>query len=262
MPMPRPMLVDSHCHLDRVDLKPYAGDFGRLMADTAAAGVGRMLCVSIDLEHYPAMRALVDPFPQVAVSVGVHPNEDGGRDPSPDELAALAADPRNVAIGETGLDYYRSEGDLTWQQDRFRTHIAAARACGKPLIIHTRAARADTIRILQEEQARDAGGVMHCFTEDWETAKAALDLGFYISFSGILTFKAAADLRDVAAQVPLDRLLIETDAPYLAPVPHRGKPNEPRYVAHVAECIAGLRGMTVDAVADLTSRNFSALFRV
>jgi len=262
MPMPRPMLVDSHCHLDRVDLKPYAGDFGRLMADTAAAGVGRMLCVSIDLEHYPAMRALVDPFPQVAVSVGVHPNEDEGRDPSPDELAALAADPRNVAIGETGLDYYRSEGDLTWQQERFRIHIAAARACGKPLIIHTRAARADTIRILQEEQARDAGGVMHCFTEDWATAKAALDLGFYISFSGILTFKAAADLRDVAAQVPLDRILIETDAPYLAPVPHRGKPNEPRYVAHVAECIAGLRGMTVDAVADLTSRNFSALFGV
>ena len=262
MPMPRPMLVDSHCHLDRVDLKPYAGDFGRLMADTAAAGVGRMLCVSIDLEHYPAMRAMVDPFPQVAVSVGVHPNEDEGRDPSPDELAALAADPRNVAIGETGLDYYRSEGDLSWQQERFRTHIAAARACGKPLIIHTRAARADTIRILQEEQARDAGGVMHCFTEDWDTAKAALDLGFYISFSGILTFKAAADLRNVAAQVPLDRILIETDAPYLAPVPHRGKPNEPRYVAHVAECIAGLRGMTVDAVADLTSRNFSALFRV
>ncbi len=254
--------MDSHCHLDRVDLKPYGGDFGRLMADTAAAGVDRMLCVSIDLEHYSAMRALVDPYPQVAVSVGVHPNEDEGRDPAPEELMALAADPRNVAIGETGLDYYRSEGDLTWQEERFRNHIAAARACGKPLIIHTRAARADTIRIMQEAQARDAGGVMHCFTEDWETAKAALDLGFYISFSGILTFKTAADLREVAARVPSDRILIETDAPYLAPVPYRGKPNEPRYVTHVAECLAGLRGMTVDAVADLTGRNFSALFRV
>ncbi len=262
MPMPLSMLVDSHCHLDRVDLKPYAGDFGRLMADTAAAGVGRMLCVSIDLEHYPAMRALVEPYPQVAVSVGVHPNEDEGREPTPEELVALAADPRNVAIGETGLDYYRSDGDLAWQQERFRNHVAAARACGKPLIIHTRAARADTIRILQEAQARDVGGVMHCFTEDWDTAKAALDLGFYISFSGILTFKTAADLRDVATQVPLDRILIETDAPYLAPLPHRGKPNEPRYVAHVAECLAGVRGMAVDAVADLTSSNFLALFRV
>jgi TatD DNase family protein len=257
-----PMFVDSHCHLDRVDLTPYDGDFGRLMADTVAAGVGRMLCVSIDLEHYPAMRALVDPFPQVAVSAGVHPNEDEGRNPAPEDLVALAADPRNVAIGETGLDYYRSEGDLGWQQERFRNHIAAARACGKPLIVHTRAARADTIRIMQEAAARDAGGVMHCFTEDWDTAKAALDLGFYISFSGILTFKAAADLREVAARVPLDRILIETDAPYLAPVPHRGRPNEPRYVAHVAECIAGLRGMTVDAVAHLTSLNFSTLFRV
>jgi TatD DNase family protein len=256
------MLVDSHCHLDRVDLAPYAGDFARLVADTAAAGVGRMLCVSIDLEHYPAMRALVDPFPQVAVSVGVHPNEDEGRDPTPDELVALAGDPRNVAIGETGLDYYRTDGDLTWQQERFRNHIAAARSCGKPLIIHTRAARADAIRIMHDAQARDAGGVMHCFTEDWDTARAALDLGFYISFSGILTFKSAADLREVAARVPLDRLLIETDAPYLAPIPHRGKPNEPRYLSHVAECIAGLRGLPVDAVADLTSANFSALFRV
>jgi TatD DNase family protein len=256
------MLVDSHCHLDRVDLGPYGGDFGRLMADTAAAGVGRMLCVSIDLEHYPAMRALVDPYPQVAVSVGVHPNEDQGRDPAPEELVALAADPRNVAIGETGLDYYRSDGDLGWQQERFRHHVAAARGCGKPLIVHTRAARADTVRILQEEQARDVGGVMHCFTEDWATAKAALDLGFYISFSGILTFRTAADLREVAARVPADRLLIETDAPYLAPVPHRGKPNEPRHVAHVAECVAGLRGMPVDAVAELTGRNFSALFGV
>ena len=219
-----------------------------------------MLCVAIDLEAYPAMRALVDPWPQIAVSVGVHPNEDEGRDPSADELVALAADPRVVAIGETGLDYFRSEGDLTWQQERFRRHIAAARACGKPLIIHTRAAREDTIAVMREEGAGEAGGVMHCFTEDWETARAALDLGFYISFSGILTFKTAEDLRQVAARVPLDRLLIETDAPYLAPIPHRGKPNEPRYVAHVAECVAGLRGMAVDQVAELTGANFGRLF--
>lgn len=255
------MLVDSHCHLDRVDLAPYDGDFARLMADTAAAGVAKLLCVSIDLEHYPAMRALVDPFPQVSVSVGVHPNEDEGRDPTPDELVALAEDPRNVAIGETGLDYYRSEGDLNWQQERFRNHVAAARACGKPLIIHTRAARADTIRILRESEARDAGGVMHCFTEDWETAKAALDLGFFISFSGILTFKSAADLREVAQRVPADRLLIETDSPYLAPIPHRGKSNQPRWVAHVAECLAGLRGLEVEDVVALTGDNFAALFR-
>ncbi len=255
------MLVDSHCHLDRVDLAPYGGDFARLMADTTAAGVAKLLCVSIDLEHYPAMRALVDPFPQVSVSVGVHPNEDEGRDPTPDELVALAEDPRNVAIGETGLDYYRSEGDLNWQQERFRNHVAAARACGKPLIIHTRAARADTIRILRESEARDAGGVMHCFTEDWETAKAALDLGFYISFSGILTFKSAADLREVAQRVPADRLLIETDSPYLAPIPHRGKSNQPRWVAHVAECLAGLRGLEVEDVVALTGDNFAALFR-
>lgn len=254
------MLVDSHCHLDRVDLKPYGGDFARLMADTIASGVERMLCVAIDLEAYPAMRALVDPWPQIAVSVGVHPNEDEGQDPTPDELVALAADPRVVAVGETGLDYYRSEGDLTWQKDRFRRHIAAARACGKPLIIHTRAAREDTIAVMREEGAGEAGGVMHCFTEDWETARAALDLGFYISFSGILTFKTAEDLRQVAARVPLDRLLIETDAPYLAPIPHRGRPNEPRYVAHVAECVAGLRGMAVDQVAEFTGANYVRLF--
>jgi TatD DNase family protein len=254
------MLVDSHCHLDRVDLKPYGGDFAGLMAATAAAGVERMLCVAIDLEAYPAMRTLVDPWPQVAVSVGVHPNEDEGRDPGADELVALAADARVVAIGETGLDYFRSDGDLTWQQERFRRHIAAARACAKPLIIHTRAAREDTIAVMREEGAGEVGGVMHCFTEDWDTACAALDLGFYISFSGILTFKTAEDLRQVATRVPLDRLLIETDAPYLAPIPHRGKPNEPRYVAHVAECIAGLRGMGVDEVTALTGENFSRLF--
>jgi TatD DNase family protein len=255
------MLVDSHCHLDRVSLKPYDGDFDRFMRETSAAGVDHMLCVSIDLEHLPRMRSLVDPYPQVSVSVGVHPNEQHRRDPTPQELIELADAPRNVAIGETGLDYYRSTGDLDWQHRRFRNHIAAARACGKPLIVHTREARDDTIRILTEEGARDAGGVMHCFTETWDMASRALDLGFYISFSGIVTFGNASELREVAARVPLERLLIETDCPYLTPAPHRGKPNEPRFVAHVADCIAGLRGMDADELAAVTRDNFFRLFK-
>jgi TatD DNase family protein len=255
------MLVDSHCHLDRVNLKPYGGDFHGLMEETGSAGVEHMLCVAIDLEHYPKMRVLIDPYPQVSVSVGVHPNEQHRREPAPEELVALAADSRNVAIGETGLDYYRSEGDLEWQHQRFRTHIAAARACDKPLIVHTRDAREDTIRILTEEGARDVGGVLHCFTESWDMARQALDLGFYISFSGVVTFKNADDLRVVAAKVPLDRLLIETDCPYLTPVPHRGKPNEPKFVSGVATCIAELRGMGVDELAAVTRDNFFRLFR-
>lgn len=254
------MLIDSHCHLDRVGLGPYEGDFGRLMAATEAAGIGHLLCVGIELEHYPAMRTLVDAYPWVSVSVGVHPNEQDGHDPTPDELVALADDPRNVAIGETGLDYYRTPGDPTWQQQRFRRHIAAARACGRPLIVHSRAARDDTIRLLREERAQEVGGVMHCFAEDWVTAKQALDLGFYISFSGIVTFKSADVLRDAAQRVPLDRLLIETDSPYLAPVPHRGRPNEPRYVRYVADFLAALRGLEPDELAEATRDNFFRLF--
>jgi TatD DNase family protein len=254
------MLIDSHCHLDRVDLKPYDGDFGRMMAGCTAAGVQRLLCVSIDLEHYPEMRRLVDPYPQVDVSVGVHPNEEDREEPSVARLVELAADPRVVAIGETGLDYYRSEDQAAWQQARFRTHIAAARLCGKPLIIHTREARADTVRILAEEGAEEAGGVLHCFTEDWATAKAGLDLGFSVSFSGILTFKNAADLREVARRVPLDRLLIETDSPYLTPVPHRGKSNQPGFVGRVAECLAETRGMSVEEVVAATGDNYLRLF--
>lgn len=259
------MYVDSHCHLDRVDLSRYEGDFSRLMAATAEAGVEEMLCVSIDLPAYGAMRALVDPYPQVAVSVGVHPNQEpdepGHVEPTVEQLCALADDPRNVAIGETGLDYFHGKGDLGWQRERFRVHIAAARACGKPLIIHTRDAREDTIAILREEGARDVAGVLHCFTETWEMARAGMDLGFYVSFSGIVTFKNAAELREVARRVPLDRLLIETDSPYLAPVPHRGKPNEPRLVAHVADCIAGLHGVSVEQLAAITGDNYRRLFR-
>ena len=254
------MLVDSHCHLDRVNLKAYDQDFDRLMAATRDAGVDHLLCVSIDLESYPRMRALVDPYPQVSVSVGVHPNERQGRDPEPEALVALAADPRTLAIGETGLDYYRSDGDLEWQRQRFRRHIAAARACAKPLIVHTREARADTLRILEEEQAGEAGGVLHCFTEDWDMARRALDLGFYLGFSGIVTFETAGDLRQVAAQVPLDRLLIETDSPYLTPVPYRGRPNEPRHVRQVAACLAQVRGLETEELIAITGDNFGRLF--
>jgi TatD DNase family protein len=236
------------------------------MEATAGAGVSHMLCVAIDLDRYPAMRALVDCYPNVAVSVGVHPNEgcDGTPVPEPsvEALVGLAEDPRNVAIGETGLDYHYGQGDLEWQRRRFRNHIAAARACGKPLIIHSRDAREDTIRILREEGAEAVGGVLHCFTETWEMASQGLDLGFYVSFSGIVTFKNAGALREVARQVPLDRLLIETDSPYLAPVPYRGKPNEPRLVPHVADCIAELRGIPVNELAATTSANYFRLFGV
>jgi len=254
------MFTDSHCHLDRVDLTPYQGDFARLMVATREAGVTRILCACIDLVAYPLMRTVVEPYPQVALSVGVHPNEAVNAEPGVADLVALAADPRTVAIGETGLDYFRSDGDLEWQRARFRTHIAAARACAKPLIIHTRDARGDSIRILREEGADAVGGVLHCFTEDWETARQGLDLGFYVSFSGIVTFKTATALRAVARQVPLDRLLIETDSPYLAPVPHRGKPNEPRFVPLVAACIAAERGIALEDLARITSENYLRLF--
>lgn len=254
------MLVDSHCHLDRLDLAPYGQDFSRCIRETLDQGIEHLLCVSINLEKYPGMRQLTAPHPEISVSVGVHPNEADGQEPTADELVALACDPKVVAIGETGLDYFRSEGDLTWQQERFRTHIRAARVAGKPLIIHTRDARADTLRILREEEAGTVGGVLHCFTEDWATARAALDLNFYISLSGILTFRNAELIQSVAKQVPEDRLLIETDAPYLAPIPKRGKPNYPAYVRYVAEFLAGLRGISVEAVAELTSRNFYTLF--
>ena len=252
------MLVDSHCH---INFDPLAAQVADVLRNAALQGVGHMLCVAVNLEAFPQVRALAHAHANVFASVGVHPNERDGHDPSVEELLALAQDPRVVAIGETGLDYYRSEGDLTWQQDRFRRHIAAAKASGRPLIIHTREAAADTLAILREEQAQDIGGVMHCFSEDWAAARAALDLNFYISFSGIVTFKSAAPLREVARQVPADRLLVETDAPYLAPVPHRGKTNEPAYVRHVAQCLAELRGVTLDELAAQTTSNFFKLFR-
>jgi TatD DNase family protein len=254
------MLIDSHCHLDRLDLKPYGGDFDRFVAQTRAEGVEHMLCVSISLEAWPDMMKLIAGHAGISASVGVHPNEGDCREPNEEDLLERARDPKVVAIGETGLDYFRSEGDLSWQHERFRVHIRAAKAARKPLIVHTRQAREDTLRILREEGAAEVGGVLHCFTEDWETARQALDLNFYVSFSGIVTFNNAAPIQEAARKVPEDRLLVETDAPYLAPVPRRGKPNYPHYVRHVAEFIAGLRGTGLERVAEFTGRNYRNLF--
>jgi TatD DNase family protein len=255
-----PLLVDSHCHLDRLAFDQIEGGLAGALEEAAAAGVGHFLCVAINLEAYPAMRALVEPFPQVSVSVGVHPTDGKGPPPEVDRLIQLAQDARVVAIGETGLDYYYGGEHKEHQQALFRTHVQAARDVGKPLIVHTRDARADTIAILREEGAAKVCGVMHCFTEDWETARQALDLGFYISFSGIVTFRNAESLREVARQVPADRILVETDSPYLAPVPKRGKTNQPAYVRYVAECVAEVRGEAFDELARRTTENYFRLF--
>ena len=256
------MLVDSHCHLDRLDLSPFNGSLDAVLAAAEAQDIGHFLCVSINLEDYPAMLKIAEAHEQVSASVGLHPNEQGGHDPDADELVDLARHPGIIAIGETGLDYFRSEGDLDWQRDRFRRHIAAARQSGKPLIIHSRDARDDTLKILEEEQADEVGGVMHCFTGDWAMAQRAMEMNFYISFSGIVTFKNARELQDIAERMPSDRYLVETDSPYLAPVPHRGKPNQPAFVRHVAEFIADLRGESYEQVAATTTENFRTLFRV
>jgi len=253
------MFVDSHCHLDFPD---FAAEIPALLAAMASARVTHALCISVTLPDWPGEYRLAQAHPNLYATVGVHPDYEDTPEPSEDDLVALAAQPKVVAIGETGLDYYRLSGDLEWQRRRFRTHIRAARRAARPLVVHTRAAAADTLAILREEGARDAGGVMHCFTESWDVAAAALDLGFHISFSGIVTFRNAAALKDVATRVPLDRMLIETDAPYLAPMPHRGKRNQPAYVPFVAQEIARLRGVPLEAVARATSDNFFRLFQV
>ena len=253
------MFVDSHCHLDFPELR---SDFDGVLARMRANAVTHALTISTTLETFPAVREVARAQPNLWCSAGVHPDERrDGREVGLEELLAMADDPKVVAIGETGLDYFRVEGDTGWQRERFRVHIRAARACGKPLVVHTRESAADTVRILGEEGAREVGGVMHCFTESWEVAQAAIDLGFLISFSGIVTFKNAAALKEVAKKVPLERMLVETDSPYLAPVPHRGKTNEPAFVKHVAEEIARLRDIPVDDVARATTANFFSLFR-
>ncbi|MEJ2142035.1 MAG: TatD family hydrolase [Gammaproteobacteria bacterium] len=253
-------LVDSHCHLDRLDLTPFDGKLDGALQHARDNGVGHMLCVSISMENFPDVKATAVNHDFISASVGVHPNEQGGHDPSVVELVEIAQDKNIVAIGETGLDYFRSEGDLEWQRDRFRRHIAAAKESKKPLIIHMRDATEDTLRVLKEEKAEEVGGVMHCFVEDWETAQKAMDLNFYISFSGIVTFNSAKILKEVAKQMPADKMLVETDSPYLAPVPFRGKPNEPAYVRHVAEHIAELREDSIENIAAKTTDNYFRLF--
>lgn len=254
------LLVDSHCHLDRLDLTPFDGELEGALQNAREHGVGHMLCVCIDLEHFNDVLNIAKKYDSVSVSVGVHPNERGGSEPSVEQLAELSQDTNVVAMGETGLDYFRSEGDLEWQRQRFRTHIEAAKQIKKPLIIHMRDATQDTLRIMQEENAAEAGGVMHCFTGNWQAAKEALDMGFYISFSGIVTFKSAIELKEVAKKMPMDRMLVETDSPYLAPVPYRGKSNQPAYVKHVAEHVAELRSITLDKLTRNTTENYFKLF--
>jgi TatD DNase family protein len=254
-----PMFVDSHCHINFPEL---VERLPALLDAMAEQRVTHALCIWVNLPELPGVLALAAGHANIYASVGVHPDYEDTPEPSIEDLCLLAQQPKVVAIGETGLDYYRLTGDLEWQRERFRTHIRAARQCGKPLVIHTRSAADDTLAIMRAEGAGEAGGVMHCFTETWEVARAALDLGFHISFSGIVTFKNALAIKDVARRVPLEQMLIETDSPYLAPVPFRGKQNQPAYVRYVAEEIARLRGIPVEDVAAATSANFFKLFGI
>jgi TatD DNase family protein len=257
------MYVDSHCHLSFPEL---AQNIDTIRAEMRAAGVDRALCICTTLEEFDSVHALATRYDNFWASAGVHPDNDDVREPSVADLVALAAKPRVVAIGETGLDYYRLNGrsvaDMAWQRERFRVHIRAGLETGLPLVIHTRSASEDTLAVLRDEGSGRSTGVFHCFTETMAVARAALDLGFYISFSGILTFKTAEDLREVARMVPLDRCLIETDSPYLAPVPYRGKTNSPAYVPFVAKQIAALKGVPVETIASATTANFERLFKV
>ncbi len=253
------LLVDSHCHLDFPD---FQGREEELLAAMKANQVGWALIAGVTLERFPAALALTGRFPNLYTAVGVHPDTQDGQEPDEDTLIRLADHPKVVAIGETGLDYYRLEGDLEWQRERFRTHIRAALKTRKPLIIHTRDAAADTLRILEEEGAGAVGGVFHCFTETAAVAQAALAIGFHISISGIVTFKKAMQVKEVASFVPLNRILVETDAPYLAPVPHRGKLNHPALVSHVAAEVAKLKGISLEELAEATTSNFFRLFGI
>lgn len=254
------MLVDSHCHLDRLDLTPFSGSLDAALDAARQRGVGHFLCIGISIENAPVVRAFTQRYPDVDCSVGVHPLDlIHGGEPTLDWLLNELQHPGVVAVGETGLDYYYQTETAAMQQESFRLHLQAARESKKPVIVHTRDAKQDTLAILQEAALPEAG-VMHCFTEDWDMAKAALDLGYYISFSGIVTFKNASALREVALKVPADRLLVETDSPYLAPVPHRGKTNFPAYVADVAEFVAQLRGVSYEELAAQTTANFKRLF--
>ena len=251
------MFVDSHCHLNFPELKD---NLVAIRASMAENGVNHALCISVTLPDFPQVLALAETYENFYASVGVHPDYENIEEPTIETLIRLAAHPKVIAIGETGLDYFRLTGDLTWQRERFRTHIRAAIATQKPLVIHTRNASEDTLKIMREENAQKVCGVMHCFTENLDIAMQAIELGFYISISGIVTFKNAAQVKEVAQIIPLERMLIETDSPYLAPVPFRGKLNQPAYVRHVAEEIAKLRGISVEEVGNATTANFFKLF--
>lgn len=251
-------LVDSHCHLN---FKPLGEDLVGVLERARDADVSHMLNVSVNLDDYPQVLEIARQHDNIYASVGVHPCYQDARDPSVEELVELADDPKVIAIGETGLDYFRVEGDMHWQHERFIRHIEAAIETDKPLIIHTREAVEDTMSMLRDHGAEKCGAVMHCFAEDWGVAKQALDLGFYISFSGIVTFNSAESLREVARKAPLDRILVETDAPYLAPVPMRGKPNQPAFVAHTAQRVAELKDITLAELSRQTTDNFFRLFQ-
>ena len=253
------MFIDSHCHLDRIDFSPYDGSPDAALAAAHAAGVDGVLCVSVDLDSFPAVLDMAT-RQNVWASVGVHPLEAADATVEADTLRTLAEHEKVVAIGETGLDYYRGTDQVPSMQARFVTHLEVARDAALPVIVHTRSARQDTLDLLKAHACQERTGVLHCFTEDWDMARAALDLGFYISFSGIVTFKNAADLQEVARKVPMDRMLIETDSPWLAPVPHRGKSNEPRFVADVARFLAELRDLDIEELGQITSDNFFRLF--
>lgn len=252
------MLVDSHCHLNFPEL---VQNMDQVLDSMRSNQVGHALCVSVTLDKFPEVLAIAEQYPNIFASVGVHPDYEDIQEPTVEGLVSLANHSRVVAIGETGLDYFRLTGDLEWQRNRFRTHIHAAKVTGKPLIIHTRNAPEDTLRLMREEGADEVGGVMHCFTESWEVAQAAIEMGFYISFSGIVTFKNAQALKEVAQKVPLESMLVETDSPYLAPIPFRGKTNQPAFVRHVAEEIARLRDIPLQQVVEATTANFFTLFK-
>ena len=254
------MFIDSHCHLDKLDLSPYENDFDAMLNAARARKVDTMLCVSISMSQFQTMHPLVEPYTDIYSSVGIHPLHAHEEQTSVEALLAEAAKTRVVAIGETGLDYYYSTDTREIQQESFAIHLNAAGQLGLPVIVHTRDAREDTLDMIRNHGNPESAGVLHCFTESWEMAKAALDLNYSISFSGITTFRNAAELREVVKKVPLERILIETDAPYLAPVPHRGKKNEPKYVVEVAQCIADLKGVSLDEVAAVTTANFKRLF--
>ena len=253
------MFVDSHCHIDFPD---YQGKLPEIFGEMHKERVTHALCISVNLEDFPGVLAIAEQHANAYASVGVHPDHQDQAPVDTQHLVDLSHHPKVVAIGETGLDYYRTTGDTEWQRERFRSHIRAAKITGKPLVIHTREAAHDTLRLMREEGAGEVGGVMHCFTESLEVAKAAMDLGFYISFSGIVTFTNALAIKDVATAVPLEKMLIETDSPYLAPVPHRGHVNQPAWVRHIAEEIARLKSVPLDTVADITSGNFFKLFKI